>query len=132
MRRFFQRNRLAIAATALALWFTGLNLCAFAILARSDAKSSGCPFCHGKNGAQPVSSFCDKYKSQEATCPSPHEAIRFAASSLAVVGFLSCEEIRLIQAPLVDGGSTAPPPGERSFAEVVLQKSLLAQAPPAC
>ena len=132
MRHFFQRNRLAIALATLALWFTGLNLCAFAVFARADAKSTGCPFCHGKDGSRPASSFCDKYKGQETASSSPHETIRFSALLPVAVDFLPCQGIRLIQAPPVVRRDTASPPGERGFAELVLQESLFTQAPPTC
>ncbi|HTB81087.1 MAG TPA: hypothetical protein VK717_09385 [Opitutaceae bacterium] len=127
MKYFFQQNRLVIAVVAMALWFGGLNLCAFAVLAGTGIKSSGCPFCHGDGSS---SKLCDKYTGQEAAPSSQHGSISLSAASLPVIDFVSFDGIRVIQPnPAGNLGATIPY-GERCFAELVLQESLFAQAPP--
>lgn len=132
MRHFFQKNRLAVASVALALWFVGLNLCAFAVLARTDATSSGCPFCHAQNHSRPASSFCDKYNSQQTASCSLHAAIRFSAVSPAADFLAPGDRPPASFPPSLTGWDTTSPPGRLGFAELVLQESLFAQAPPAC
>ncbi len=127
MKHFLQQNRLVIAVVAMALWFGGLNLCAFAVLAGTGTKSSGCPFCHGEGSC---SKLCDKYTGQEASPSSPHGSISLSAASLPVIDFLSFDEIRVIQPNPAASLGTTIPPGERCFAELVLQESLFTQAPP--
>ena len=131
MDRFLPRTRLVIAAITVALWFGGLNLCAFKMLGMDGTKSSGCPCCHTDgSGAKPAPSFCDKYSGQQAA-PTTHLAsILLACVGLPVIDIFSFGQIRTPQGSVLAVPRTTHPPGDVSFAELVLQESLFSQAPP--
>jgi hypothetical protein len=123
----------AIVVVAICSWFAISNHCVFAALATNDTASRQCPF-HSKptkqekpsTGAQcckilravssvPVKGWArDDTKLSDADAYRAEHAIAIAYSQTALV-------------PLsLDTG----PPGGRSFAELILQRSLLAHAPP--
>jgi len=135
----------AIVVVAICSWFGISNHCAFAALAthssgcqpgshhRQGADATGCPF-HSKPANQkkrsPVAPCCkvlraissvptkswarDDAKSFHADRPRGERALTFA----------------YCQAILVPLSFDTGPPGLRSFAELILQRSLLAHAPP--
>jgi hypothetical protein len=124
--------RSAIVVVAICSWFAISNHCAFAALAtRTDAASQGCPF-HSKPKEKPsagaqcckilraVASVATKsWTRDEAKFSEPKgyydERERITAYSQTTL------------APLfLDTG----PPDAHSFAELILQRSLLAHAPP--
>jgi len=131
MDRLLPRTRLVIAAIAVALWFGGLNLCAFKLLGMASVKSSGCPCCHtAGNSAKPAPAFCDKYSGQEAA-PNPHlPSILLACAGLPVIEIFSFGDVLTPKGTVFAVPRTTHPPGAISFAELILQRSLFTQAPP--
>jgi hypothetical protein len=133
-------NTLAIAArsfvtiTAITSWFAISNHCAFAALAtKTDAASTECPF-HSKPAKQEKQSAgaqCCKIlravasaatKSWDRDDAKFSEADRYYYEYALITAYSQST-----LAPLfLDTG----PPNARSFAELILQRSLLAHAPP--
>ena len=120
-------------AIAICSWIAVSNHCAFAAVATEiDTAQTDCPF-HSKPGKQ-------KKQSSQVQCCKVLRAVVFAktkdwtrndakfcdANFPAQAGvFVVCSS-RVVAPLLLDTG----PPGAFSFAELVLQQSLLAHAPP--
>jgi len=122
-----------VVAIAICSWFAVSNHCAFAAVAtKTDSVQSGCPF-HSKPANQ-------KQQPSQSQCCKTLRAVVFAQTKswarddakffevdLRVEEFAHLALSHYTQAPLsLDTG----PPGARSFAELILQRSLLAHAPP--
>ena len=123
----------AIVVVAICSWFAISNHCVFAALATNDTASRQCPF-HSKPTKQ------DKPSTGAQCCK-----ILRAVASVPVKGWarddtnlsdsdgygreralaIAYSQTALVPLPLDTG-----PPGVRSFAELILQRSLLAHAPP--
>ena len=125
--------RCAGVAIAICSWFAISNHCAFAALAtKTDGASYECPF-HSKPAKQ-------KEQSSQVQCCKVLRAVPFAKTKswarddakfsdvdLRVEEFALIALQRNAQAALpLDTG----PPDAHSFAELILQRSLLAHAPP--
>jgi hypothetical protein len=122
----------AIVVVAICSWFTISNHCAFAALAtKTDAASHGCPF-HSKPKEKP-SAGAQCCKILRAVAPVATKswarddtklsgADDFNSESALVIAYSRTTPVPLF----LDTG----PPGVRSFAELILQRSLLAHAPP--
>jgi hypothetical protein len=122
----------AIVVVAICSWFAISNHCAFAALAtKTNAASTGCPF-HSKPAKQEKQSTgAQCCKILRAIVPvvtknwNPDHAnfsgVEFCAEERAGV-----EQLRTALVPVLDTG----PPDAHSFAELILQRSLLAHAPP--
>jgi hypothetical protein len=122
-----------IAAVTICSWIAVSNHCAFAAIATDINKGqTKCPF-HSKRGKQ-------KEQSSQVQCCKILRAVVFAkakdwarnnskfcdANFPAQVGAFLAYSPRAVEPLLLDTG----PPGAFSFAELILQSSLLAHAPP--
>ena len=126
-------TRCAVVLIAISSWFAISNHCAFAAVAtKTDSAQSACPF-HSKPAKQ-------KQEPSQLQCCKILRAVVFAqtkswarddAKSFDVD--LRVEEFVLVEfLPNARASSSLDtgPPGARSFAELILQRSLLAHAPP--
>ena len=126
--------RCLIVAVAICSWFAISNHCAFAaVVTKTDSVQTECPF-HSKPAKQ-------KQEPSQLQCCKILRAVVFAQTKswarddgkfsdvgLRVEEFTHLALSHNAQASLpLDTG----PPGARSFAELILQRSLLAHAPPA-
>jgi len=126
-------TRCAVVLIAICSWFAMSNHCAFAAVAtKTDSPQTECPF-HSKPSKQ-------KQKPSQLQCCKILRAVVFAQTKswarddakffdldLCVEEFPLVESFPNAQASLsLDTG----PPGAHSFAELILQRSLLAHAPP--
>ena len=126
-------TRWAVALIAICSWFAISNHCAFAaVAAKTDSAQTECPF-HSKPAKQ-------KQASSQLQCCKILRAVVFAQTkswarddakffdvNLYVEEFAHVAPSHNAQAALpLDTG----PPGARSFAELILQRSLFAHAPP--
>jgi len=122
-----------VVAIAICSWFAISNHCAFAAVAtKTDSAQSECPF-HSKPAKQkqePSQLQCCKTLRAVVfgqTKSSARDDANFFDIDLCVEEFAHLALSDYTQAPLpLDTG----PPGARSFAELILQRSLLAHAPP--
>jgi hypothetical protein len=121
----------AIVAVAICSWFAISNHCVFAALATNDTPSTECPF-HSKPKEKPTTGAqCCKIlravapvtaKSWGRDDAKLSHAANFTSECALTVACLKTTPVPLS----LDTG----PPGLRSFAEMILQRSLLAHAPP--
>jgi len=126
-------TRFAVVAIAICSWIAVSNHCAFAAVASEiDDSQTECPF-HSKPAKQ-------KEQSSQVQCCKVLRAVVFAKTKdWARDDAKFCDAIFTVQAGgfvayslpalaplLLDTG----PPGAFSFAELILQRSLLAHAPP--
>jgi len=125
--------RCAGVAIAICSWIAISNHCAFAAIAtQTDSEQAACPF-HSKQANQ-------KQQSSQAQCckilralvlvktkPWARDHVRFSDVDFFVEerAHTACSA-RTLPPLLLDTG----PPDARSFAELILQRSLLAHAPP--
>jgi hypothetical protein len=123
--------RAAIVAVVICSWLAISNHCAFAALAtKTDAASDGCPF-HSKPKEKP-SAGTQCCKILRAVTPVVTKSWARDDAKLSRADFcaeesIGTEHLRTALAPsFLDRG----PPDARSFAELILQRSLLAHAPP--
>ena len=121
----------AIVAVAICSWFAISNHCVFAALATNDTASRECPF-HSKPKEKPSSGAqCCKILRAVASVATKSwtrddakfsEADHYNDERALITAYL-----QTTLAPLfLDTG----PPNAHSFAELILQRSLLAHAPP--
>jgi hypothetical protein len=121
----------AIVVVAICSWFAISNHCAFAALAtKTDAASHGCPF-HSKPKEKPsTGAQCCKILraiAPVATKSWARDDANFSDVDLRSEERAGTEYLRTALAPsFLDTG----PPDAHSFAELILQRSLLAHAPP--
>jgi hypothetical protein len=126
-------TRFAVVAIAICSWIAVSNHCAFAAVAsESDKAQTECPF-HSKPAKQ-------KEQSAQVQCCKVLRAVVFAktkdwarddakfcvASFPTQEGAFAAYSPRVVAPLLLDTG----PPGAFSFAELILQQSVLAHAPP--
>jgi hypothetical protein len=126
-------TRCAVVAIAICSWIAVSNHCAFAAVASEiDKAQTECPF-HSKPAKQ-------KEQSSQVQCCKILRAVVFAKTKdwarddakFSAANFLvqACASVasspRVIAPLLLDTG----PPGAFSFAELILQQSILAHAPP--
>jgi hypothetical protein len=121
----------AIVAVAICSWFAISNHCVFAALATNDTASRECPF-HSKPKEKPsTGAQCCKILRAVASVATKSwtrddakfsEADHYYDERALITAYL-----QTTLAPLfLDTG----PPDAHSFAELILQRSLLAHAPP--
>ena len=121
----------AIVAVAICSWFAISNHCVFAALATNDTASRECPF-HSKPKEKPsTGAQCCKILRAVASVATKSwtrddakfcEADHYYDERALITAYL-----QTTLAPLfLDTG----PPNAHSFAELILQRSLLAHAPP--
>jgi len=123
----------AIVVVAICSWFAISNHCVFAALATNDTASRQCPF-HSKPTKQEKPSTgaqCCKILRAVASVPAKGWARDDTnlSDSDGYGGELALA-IAYSQTALVPLSLDTGPPGVRSFAELILQRSLLAHAPP--
>jgi hypothetical protein len=120
-----------IVVVAICSWFAISNHCAFAALAtKTDAASDGCPF-HSKPKEKPsAGTQCCKILravTPVATKSWARDDAKLSGADFCAEECIGTEHLRTALAPsFLDRG----PPDARSFAELILQRSLLAHAPP--
>jgi hypothetical protein len=121
----------AIVVVAICSWFAISNHCVFAALATNDTASRECPF-HSKPKEKPSTGApCCKILRAVASVPAKSWARDDTKLSDAYTYRVECAHtIAYSQTTLVPLLLDTGPPGVRSFAELILQRSLLAHAPP--
>jgi hypothetical protein len=124
----------AIVVVAICSWFAISNHCAFAALAtKTDAASHGCPF-HSKPAKQEKQSTgAQCCKILRAVSPVATKSwARDDAKLSGADGYNSQRALAIAssQTTPVPLSLDTGPPGVRSFAELILQRSLFAHAPP--
>ena len=120
----------AIVVIAICSWFAISNHCAFAALA-TKTDSTDCPF-HSKPKEKP-SAGAQCCKTLRAVAPVTAKSWARDDAKLSDAGGYDREcsiIIECLQRTLVPVSFDTGPPGLRSFAEMILQRSLLAHAPP--
>jgi hypothetical protein len=123
--------RCLVIAIAICSWFAISNHCVFAALATNDTASRQCPF-HSKPKEKPsTGAQCCKILRAVASVPAKSwardDTKLFDADAYRGEHALAIVQSQTTLVPLfLDTG----PPGVRSFAELILQRSLLAHAPP--
>ena len=121
----------AIVLVAICAWFAISNHCVFAAPATNSTPSRECPF-HSKPKEKPsTGAQCCKILRAVASVPakswSRDDTKLSDADGYCGEGVLTIAYSQTTFGPLsLDTG----PPGVRSFAELILQRSLLAHAPP--
>jgi hypothetical protein len=120
----------AIVVVAICAWFAISNHCAFTALA-TKTDSTECPF-HSKPKEKPsTGAQCCKVLRAVASAPAKSwvrddtklsDADGYCGESVLTIAY---SQTTFAPLPLDTG-----PPGVRSFAELILQRSLLAHAPP--
>lgn len=122
-----------VAAVVICSWLAISNHCALAAIAtRGDAAQSECPFHHSKPAKpepQPAGIQCCKVlRAIVATAAKSwaRDDASFSDVDLTVDEFCVLADSHNAEPLLLDTG----PPGAHSFAEIVLQRSLLVHAPP--
>jgi hypothetical protein len=123
----------AIVLIAICAWFAISNHCVVAALATNDTASRECPF-HSKPTKQEKPSTgaqCCKILRAVASVPAKGWARDDTnLSDSDGYGGERALAIAYLQTALVPLSLDTGPPGVRSFAELILQRSLLAHAPP--
>jgi hypothetical protein len=125
--------RCLIIAVAICSWFAISNHCVFAALATKDTASSQCPF-HSKPAKQEKpSSGAQCCKILRAVASVPAKSWARDETKLSDADAYRGEHVLAIvhsQTTLVPLFLDTGPPDAHSFAELILQRSLLAHAPP--
>ena len=121
----------AIVVVAICSWFAISNHCVFAALATNDTASRQCPF-HSKPKEKPsTGAQCCKILRAVASVPAKgwarddrnlSDSDGYGGERALAIGYS--------QTTLVPLSLDTGPPGVLSFAELILQRSLLAHAPP--
>jgi hypothetical protein len=123
----------AIVVVAICSWFAISNHCVFAALATNDTASRQCPF-HSKPAKhEKPSTGAQCCKILRAVASVPVKAWARDDTNLSDSDGYGGERALAIaysQTALVPLSLDTGPPGVRSFAELILQRSLLAHAPP--
>jgi hypothetical protein len=124
--------RCAVVVIAICSWFAISNHCVFAALAtKTGSVQTGCPFHSKPKEKQSTGAQCCKIlravasvttKSWAPQGPKLSDADRYCGQR-ALTG--ACLQTTLARQPL-----DTRPSGAHSFAELILQQSLLAHAPP--
>jgi len=125
-------TRGAIVVVAICTWFAISNHCAFAALAtKTESVQTGCPF-HSKPKENPsTGAQCCKILRAVTSVPAKSWARDDTKLSDADGYRGECAvTIACLRTTLVPLSLDTGPPGVRSFAELILQRSLLAHAPP--
>ena len=121
----------AIVVVAICSWFAISNHCVFAALATNDTASRQCPF-HSKPKEKPsTGAQCCKILRAVASIPAKGWA-RDDTNLSDADGYRGERALTVayLQTTLVPLSLDTGPPGVLSFAELILQRSLLAHAPP--
>ncbi len=125
------RLRGVIVVIAICSWLAISNHCVFAALATNNTPSSECPF-HSKPKKKPANGGeCCKTLRAVASVPAK-TWVRDDTRLSDADAYCSEHSVRIVysQSALVPLCLDTGPPGARSFAELILQQSLFAHAPP--
>ena len=121
----------AIVLIAICSWFAISNHCLFAALATNNTASRECPFHSKPKEKPPAGAQCCKILRAVASVPAKSwardDTKLFDADAYRGERALA---IAYSQTTLVPLSLDTGPPGVRSFAELILHRSLLAHAPP--
>ena len=121
----------AIVVVAICSWFAISNHCVFAALATNDTASRQCPFHSKPKEKPPTGAQCCKILRAVASVPAKGWARDDTKlSDSDGYGGERALTIAYSQTTLVPLSLDTGPPGARSFAELILQRSVLAHAPP--
>jgi hypothetical protein len=124
----------AIVVVAICSWFAISNHCAFAALAtKTHATSQGCPFHSKPAKKEKQSTGAQCCKILRATTPVPTKSWARDDAKLSYAdGYCGARALAIArsQTTLVPLSFATGPPDARSFAELILQRSLCAHAPP--
>ena len=123
----------AIVLVAICAWFAISNHCVFAALATNDTASRQCPFHSKPTKQEKPSTGAQCCKILRAVAPVPAKSWARNDAKLFDADRYGGEQALTIaysQTTLVPLSLDTGPPGVRSFAELILQRSLLAHAPP--
>jgi hypothetical protein len=123
--------RSAIVVVAICSWFAISNHCVFASLATNDTASHECPFHSKPKEKPPAGAQCCKILRAVASVPAKGWARD--DTNLSDADAYRRERALTIaysQTTVVPLSLDTGPPGARSFAELILQRSLFAHAPP--
>ncbi len=125
--------RCLIVAITICSWFSISNHCAFAAMAtKSDSPQAACPFHSKPEKQKKQSSQVQCCKILRAVVPTIAKSWTRGDGDVSDIHF-PFEECRLLahfRDPLAPLLLDTGPPGAHSFAELILQQSLLAHAPP--
>jgi hypothetical protein len=123
----------AIVVVAICAWFAISNHCVFAALATNSTPSRECPFHSKPAKQQKQSTGAQCCKILRAVASVPAKSWARDDTKLSDADAYRGEHALTIaysQTTLVPLSLDTGPPGVRSFAELILQRSLLAHAPP--
>jgi hypothetical protein len=123
----------AIVVVAICSWFAISNHCVFAALATNDTASRQCPFHSTPTKQEKPSTGAQCCKILRAVASVPAKSWARDDTKLSDADRHRGEHALTIaysQTALVPLSLDTGPPGVRSFAELILQRSLLAHAPP--
>jgi hypothetical protein len=125
--------RVAIVVIAICSWFAVSNHCAFAALAiKTDSVQTGCPFHPKPKEKQSTGTQCCKIL--RAVVPVAEKSWARDDAKLSGADVYTWEHALIItyysQTTRVPQSLDTGPPDAHSFAELILQQSLLAHAPP--
>ena len=125
--------RCLIVAITICSWFSISNHCAFAAMAtKSDSTLAACPFHSKPEKPKKQSSQVQCCKILRAVVPTIAKSWTRGDGDVSDIHF-PFEDCRLLahfRDPLAPLLLDTGPPGAHSFAELILQQSLLAHAPP--
>ena len=137
--KFIRTNRalgLLIALMTLLGWLALSNHCALGLMAKTVVAQKAHSCCHNGN-SEPVKEPGDGKRNVEC-CKSLHAVLpdgaKLPAAHAPVFAVLPVVWVLALQAQMPErtasAGDTGPPPDVPTFAELVLQRSLLSHAPP--
>jgi len=121
----------AIVVVAICSWFAISNHCAFAALAtKTDSAQAGCPFHSKPKEKQSTGAQCCKIL--RAIVPVAVKDWNRDHANFSSVDFCPEKraEVKRLRSALAPSFLNTGPPDAHSFAELILQRSLLAHAPP--
>ncbi len=125
--------RCLVVAITICSWFSISNHCAFAAMAtKSDSPQAACPFHSKPEKQKKQSSQVQCCKILRAVVPTIAKSWTRGDGDVSDIHF-PFEDCRLLahfRDPLAPLLLDTGPPGAHSFAELILQQSLLAHAPP--
>src|SRR5436190_13540698 len=125
--------RCLVVAITICSWFSISNHCAFAAMAtKSDSPQAACPFHSKPEKQKEQSSQVQCCKILRAVVPTIAKSWTRGDGDVSDIHFPfeDCRLLGYFRDPLAPLLLDTGPPGARSFAERILQRSLFAHAPP--
>jgi hypothetical protein len=135
VRSFRHPLRLVVVIASITAWFAATNHCAFAARPAKSDMPSDCPMHAKQQPSQPQKqNGCDDLPCCKNLQATPSVAAKLIANPVwtgALLAFFSAISDDTRESALSwTVSANSSPPGKRTFAELVLQRSLLAHAPP--